>query len=106
MAPEDLWAPARARRTLLMAVATLMIAAGAVVLAAALVAIRPFPPALWKSEGLAVGLLLFVVGVVALRYLVREGRKVGAVYGVKAAQRSGLLPPSPGERPRPPEDRR
>lgn len=94
--PEDLWAPARARRTLLMAVATLLLAVGAVVLGAALVPFGPFPPPLWRSEALASGAGSLVVGVLALRHLVLEGRKVGAVYGVKAAERAGLLPPSAG----------
>ncbi|MDE1821775.1 MAG: hypothetical protein KGJ23_04355 [Euryarchaeota archaeon] len=99
MPAEDLWAPARARRTLLMALDMLVIPAGVVLVVAALDPPWRFPPALWRSELLLLGAVLTVLGVASLRALVLAGRKVGAVYGVKAARRAGLLPPEPPSRP-------
>ena len=98
--PEDLWAPARARRTLLMAFAILLLAVGVVVLAAGL---YPWPPGAGTLPYVGGGALSALLGAWALRHLVLEGRKVGAVYGVKAAARAGLLPRSFSAPPSPPE---
>ncbi len=103
---EDLWAPARARRTLLMGVDMIVVAFGAILLALALFPPGHYPPPLWRSEYLLAGALLFVGGALALRLLVLQGRKVGAVYGVKAAERAGLLPPSGRRPPEPGQDPR
>lgn len=87
---EDLYAPGRSLRTFGMAVDMLLLPAGAIVVVAAVLPSSAFSATdrLWA---LLAGVGLLVVGVVTLRHFVAQGRKVGAVYGIKAARRAGLV---------------
>lgn len=89
--PEDLYAPQRAWRTFGMALDMLLLSVGAVIVVAACLPNAALGVGSRWAWGVA-GAAMVVVAVVTLRLLVLEGRKVGAVYGVKAAQRAGLMP--------------
>jgi hypothetical protein len=87
---EDLYAPARPWRTFGMALDMLLLAAGAIVVVAGLVPSAGLPE-VQRVVALGLGLALLVVGLLSLRYFVAQGRKAGAVYGIKAARRAGLV---------------
>lgn len=98
MAPaEDLYAPARQWRTLGMAVDMLLLPAGAIILVASVLPDAALSRIV-RAEFAVAGAALVVVALLTLRLFVLAGRKVGAVYGVKAAQRAGLLPEEPNSR--------
>lgn len=91
---EDLYAPARAWRTLGMALDMLLLSAGAIVVVASVLPDAAFST-IDRGAALGLGVVLLAVGVLTLRMLVLQGRKVGAVYGIKAARRAGLVPEEP-----------
>lgn len=96
MPQEGLWDTGRQRRTFLMAVDMVIIPLGALVLVGSALTSSAEP--WWERLGfVALGLFLVVGGCLWLRRLVQQGRKVNAVYGMKGAQRAGLLPPGPAE---------
>lgn len=91
MPQEGLWEASRQRRTFLMAVDMLVLAAGVLVLVAALIP-SSYPNLTARLPALAGGGVLVAMAMLAWRLLIRSGQKVGAVYGMKGARRAGLLP--------------
>lgn len=89
---EGLWEPSRQRRTFLISLTLLIFPIGAIILVAS------FLPSASQSLTVRLGFALFGVLLIALSgavfyVLVKQGSRVGAVYGIKAAQRAGLVPP-------------